>query len=149
MPGNSGRGGAGERPQRDAYGPIVLRPSGHQGPRLLHHQLLPAQPKHSIAPSPWTTSLQVTTTNKHKTVSTLLGAFSGHCESLQRLADSFLKNIFSKMISKKCSLNCSAMFPMPPPRDSIQQTRHRTEAGSEEEDSGNIFAEIQEISQGQ
>ena len=50
------------------------------------------------------------------------------------------------MISKKWSLNCSAMFPMPPPRDSIQQTRHRTEAGSEEEDSGNIFAEIQEIS---
>ena len=37
------------------------------------------------------------------------------------------------------------MFPMPTPRDSIQQIRHRTEARKEEEDSGNIFAEIQEI----
>ena len=42
VPGNPGRGGAGagERPQRDAGGPIVLRPAGHQGPRVLHHQLL-------------------------------------------------------------------------------------------------------------
>ena len=46
VPGNPGRGGAGagERPQRDAGGPIVLRPAGHQGPRLQLHQLLaPAQ----------------------------------------------------------------------------------------------------------